>query len=361
MTSEGGEAGRWARGLDALRHRDFRLLFLGQAVSLIGDAAFVTALVWRTFTLAGSTKLGVVLLCQAAALLTTLLLGGALADRLSRRRMMIAADAIRLAAVGALAALDASDHLSFAALVALATVVGLGDGLFYPAFGGLIPLLVEQPSIPSANSLIGVARWGSLIFGPIFAGYLYEPAGSASVFAADAASFLLSAVFVYATRPRAFERAEPEGTLREIAAGVRYVAGVPWLWVTIALFAVVLMIQVAPQQVLLPKLVDEQWHRGIESYALLTTLLGAGTVIGTLLFGQLQPHRRRGVLSYWIWAANSAALAGFALSPWYELAGVLVVLRGVCIGFGIALWETMEMELVPEGLLSRVVSLDYFG
>ena len=274
---------------------------------------------------------------------------------------MIVSDLIRLAAVGGLAAVEASGHVTFGLLVVFAVAVGLGDGLFYPAFGGIVPLVVEQPSIPSANALIGVARWSSLLLGPAFAGLLYDPIGPAAVFAADAGSFLVSAAFVYATRPRTVARSESEGTLREISTGARYVAMVPWLWVTITLFAVVLMLQLAPQQVLLPKLIDEQFDRGVGAYGLLQTLLGAGTVVGTLLFGQLQPRRRRGVLSYLIWTVNSLLLMGVALAPWYELAGVLSLVRGVCIGFGVAIWETMLVELVPENLLSRVVSLDYFG
>jgi MFS family permease len=349
------------RIFQALRHRDFRLLFLGQTVSLVGDAAFVTALGWRTFSLAGSGRLGAVLVCHSLALLTTLLIGGALADRFSRRRMMIVSDLLRFSAVGGLALVDASGHLTFSWIVVFAILVGLGDGFFYPAFGGMVPLVVEQPTIASANSLIGVARWGSILLGPAFAGFLYHPAGSAAVFGADALTFVVSAVLVWQTRPRTIEQAEPEGTLRGIASGARYVAGVPWLWVTISLFALVLMLQFAPQQVLLPKLVEQQWNRGVESYALLTTFLGVGTVIGTLLFGQLQPRRRRGVLCYAVFVVNSVAIAGFALSPWYELAGALAVLRGVCIGFGVAVWETMLMEQVPDHLLSRVVSLDYFG
>ena len=349
------------RAFEALRERDFRLLFAGQAVSLVGDAAFLTALAWRTFTLAGSAKLGVVLTCEAIALLATLLIGGALADRFSRRRMMILSDLSRMVAVATLAALDASGHLGFPALVVLATVVGLGDGLFYPAFGGMVPLLVEQPLIPSANALIGVARWGSVLLGPIFAGFLYAPAGSAAVFAADAASFLVSAGLVFATKPRTVERDEPEGTVAGIVAGARYVAGVEWLWVTISLFGVVLMLQFAPQQVLVPKLVTDEWNRGVEAYAVLSSLLGAGTVAGTLLFGHLQPRHRRGRLFYAVFLVNSLALVAFAVSPWYALAGGLAVVRGVCIGFGVALWETMMMQLVPEQLLSRVVSLDYFG
>src|SRR5215210_9107895 len=85
------------RIFDALRYRDFRLLFAGQTVSLIGDAAFLTALGWRTFTLVGSGRFGIVLVCQATGLLATLLIGGALADRTSRRRMMIVSDLARFA------------------------------------------------------------------------------------------------------------------------------------------------------------------------------------------------------------------------------------------------------------------------
>jgi MFS family permease len=346
---------------EALRSRDFRLLWLGQAISLVGDVAFLTALGWRTFTLAGTGKLGIVLVCQATAMLATVLVGGALADRYPRRSLMIASDLARLAAVGALAGIDAAGQLSFPILIVLATLMGLGDGFFYPASGGFVPLVVEPYAIASANSLIGVARWGSILLGPSIAALVYHGAGSATVFALDAASFLVSAILVARTRPRAVESGDGEGTLREIRAGVRYVSRFPWLWVTITLFGVVLMLQFAPQQVLLPKLVDQHFDRGVGAYGLLASLLGLGTVLGTLLFGQLQPRRRRGVLSYAIWTANSLLLAGLVRSPWFELAGVLAVLRGACIGFAVAVWETMLMELVPQSMLSRVVSLDFFG
>ena len=353
-------AGR-LRVFGALRHRDFRLLWSGQVVSLIGDGAFLTALGWRTFTLAGSGSLGVVLLANALALLATLLLGGALGDRLPRKTLMIASDVWRFGAVAALAVVDASGHLSFSLLLVLAVLVGLGDGLFYPAFGGIVPLVVDAPSIPSASSLMGMARWGSLFVGPAIAGGIYGAAGSATVFAADAVSFLVSAALLLLARPRAVDPAPKEGAWREIVAGVRYVSGVPWLWVTIILFSLVLMLQLAPQQVLLPKLVHEHFGLGVAAYGVLTSAFGLGTVAGTLLFGQLQPRRRRGVLSYWIWIVNSGGIVAVALSPWYAPAVAVAALRGGLVGFGVAVWETMLMELVPENLLSRVISLDYFG
>ncbi len=349
------------RVFDAFRHRDFRLLWSGQVVSLIGDAAFFTTLGWRAFTLVGSSRLGIVFVCQGVGLLTTLLIGGALADRIPRRTQMIASDLARLAVVGTLATIDATGHLSFTLLLLLATLNGLGDGFFFPAVGGIIPLVVEQPALPSANSLIGVARWGSLLIGPSLAAGLYGVTGSSTVFALDAASFLVSAALLWKVRPRSVEPEAQLGTFREIATGIRYVAKFPWLWVSIVLFSVVLMLQLAPQQVLMPALVKQHFHRGVGAYGLLTTLVGAGTVIGTLAFGQLQPRRRRGVISYWFWLVNSLAIAVLALSPWYELAAASAVVRGFCLGFGVAIWETMLQELVPNHLLSRVVSLDFFG
>src|SRR5205807_582653 len=96
--------------------RDFRLLWSGQAVSLIGDSAFVVAIGWRVFTLSGSGALGIVLMLQALGMLATLLIGGALADRYQRRTLMVVSDAARFVAVGVLAGLDASGRLTFPVL-----------------------------------------------------------------------------------------------------------------------------------------------------------------------------------------------------------------------------------------------------
>jgi MFS family permease len=90
-------------------------------------------------------------------------------------------------------------------------------------------------------------------------------------------------------------------------------------------------------------------------------MVGVGTVAGTVLFGYLQPRRRRGSLTYLLFTINSLAIVGMGLAPWYDLAAALALVRGVCVGFGVALWETMLQELVPGRLLGRVVSLDFFG
>ncbi len=350
------------RVLEALRHRDFRFLWIGQTVSQIGDAAFIVALGWRAFTLTGkASSLGIVLMVEALGLVTTLLIGGVLADRYSRRLLLIGSDVARAVIIGGLALADATGHLSFGAMVAFVALHGLGSGLFQPAFGGILPLLVEEPSLGSANALVGVSRQAAFVVGPAVAGGIYGLAGSSAIFAVDAASFLVSAAVLAPARPRAFERAPSEGLRHELAVGLRYVLHVPWLWITIRTFSVVLMVGFAALQVLLPKLVEQEWHGGVGSYGLLFTLQGLGMVLGSVVLAQTSPTRRRGPLIYWLFFINSGLTVLIGLSPWYWGAAAAQVGRGFCIGFAITLWDTMLMQLVPKHMLSRVISMDWFG
>jgi MFS family permease len=147
----------------------------------------------------------------------------------------------------------------------------------------------------------------------------------------------------------------------ELTSGFRYVARVPWLWITIGTFSVVLLVGYAALQVLLPKLVREAWGGGVGSYGLLFTLQGVGMVAGSVALGQTSPTRGRGILIYSLFVTNSVCGALLGLSPWFAGAAVLQIIRGFCIGFAITLWDTMLMLRVPQHMLSRVISMDWFG
>jgi MFS family permease len=354
-------AGR-LRALHALRSRDFRLLWAGQTVSLIGDGAFLVALGWKTFELTGSTgSLALVLMAHGIAMLTTLLIGGALADRYERRALMIVSDVARFGVIGALTFTDAAGQLTFPLLIAFAVGFGLGDGFFYPAFGAIVPLVVEPHQIASANTLITLSRQLSFVVGPALAGVIYGFQGSASIFGFNALTFLVAAGLLAAARPRGFEREPREGTVREIASGFRYVMSVPWLWISIFVASFILMIAMAPYTALLPAFVKEEFGRGVGAYGLLFTVQSAGMAVGTLVFGQTNPRRRRVILMCLAFTANDVCVIAMALVPRFESALALVTLRGAAIGFGIGIWTTLMMELVPESKLARVTSLDFFG
>ena len=348
--------------LVAFRSRDFRLLWGGQTISFVGDAAFIVALGWRVTDLTGkASSLGFVLALESLATLTTLLWAGVLADRHSRRLMMIGSDLVRAVVVAVFCALEATGHVSLSAILVLAAVFGLADGFFQPAFGGIVPLVVEQPMLPSANSWIGVARNGSAIVGPAIAAALYHAAGSAVVWGIDAGSFVASALALWFTRPRALLPPESLGFRRELAEGFRYVVSVPWIWTGIAAATVILMVAMAPFTALLPDVVQAHYDRGVGSYGLLFSAMAAGMVAGSLAWAKWHPRRRRVIVCFAAFGINDLGIVVVALSSWYPLAVVAVAWRGLFIGIGIAAWLTLMSELVPEHLLSRAMSIDFFG
>jgi MFS family permease len=357
-------SGRQARPstLAAFQGRDFRLLWSGQAISFVGDAAFIVALGWRVTDLTGkASSLGYVLALQSVAMLTTLLIGGVLADRYPRRLLMISSDIARAVVVGIFFVIDATGHLSLPSILVLAACFGLADGFFQPAFSGILPLLVETEILPSANSWLAIARQGSAVVGPALAAGLYGTAGPSTVWAIETVSFLVSAGAVWLARPRTIPDEPLQGMRRELAEGFNYVASVPWIWTGIATATVVLMIAMAPFNVLLPRIVRDHYERGVGSYGLLFSLMAVGMVAGSLVWARWHPRRRRVLICFSSFGINDIGIVVVALSPWYWLATIAVIWRGFWIGLGGSAWTTLVTELVPERLLSRVFSFDFFG
>ena len=141
---------------EVLRQREYRLLFCGYAASLLGDGMVNVALAFAVLGLGGSaSELGLVLAGRTFALVACLLAGGVVADRVSRRSVMVAADVTRLLSQGVLAALLIAGHPPIAAIVLLTAVTGAATGFFNPASTGLLPLVVEPAQLQQANGLRG--------------------------------------------------------------------------------------------------------------------------------------------------------------------------------------------------------------
>ncbi|NUR76704.1 MAG: MFS transporter [Thermoleophilia bacterium] len=346
----------------AFRSRDFRLLWGGQTISFVGDAAFIVALGWRVTDLTGkASSLGFVLAAESVAMLATLLWGGVLADRYPRKRLMIGSDLARAGVMVVFYALDATGHVGLDAILVLAVLFGAADGFFQPAFGGIVPLVVETPMLASANSWIAVARQGSAVVGPAIAAALYGTVGPSTVWAIEAGSFLVSASALLVARPRTIQPPPQLGMRKELVEGFRYVISVPWIWTGIAAATVILMVAMSPYTVLLPRVVQTHYHRGVGSYGLLFSAMAAGMVAGSLAWARWHPRKWRVAICFAAFGINDVGIVVLALTPWYPLGIASAVWRGLWIGIGIAAWMTLINELVPEHLLSRVLSFDFFG
>jgi MFS family permease len=181
------------------------------------------------------------------------------------------------------------------------------------------------------------------------------------VWALEAGSFLVSAGALWLARPRSIEPAPQLGMRKELVEGFRYVFSVPWIWTGITAATLILMVAMSPYVVLLPRVVQSHYHRGVGSYGLLFSAMAAGMVAGSLVWARWHPRKWRVAISFAAFGLNDLGIVVLAVSPWYGLAVVSAAWRGFWIGIGIAAWMTLITELVPEHLLSRVLSFDAFG
>ena len=171
---------RLRAALPALHHRDFALLFSGQAISVIGDALFPVALAFAVLELSGSpSSLGLVLAAQALPLAAFALVGGVVGDRVSRQRLMLASDLARAVVQAVAATLLITGVAEIWHLAVLAGLYGAAEAFFRPAAGGLIPRLVPDSDLLQANSLIAMSQSLGMVLGPAIAGALIALFGPA--------------------------------------------------------------------------------------------------------------------------------------------------------------------------------------
>jgi MFS family permease len=344
--------------LGALEEKQFRLLWAGQAVSAFGDGLYPVALAFAVVELTGSAAdLGLVFMAVLIPRVVLVLGGGVWADRLPRQRVMLAADVLRCAmqALTAGFLLGGPDELW--PLLMLSALYGAGDAFFQPAITGLVPETVRPDRIQQGNALLSLTRNGCWLAG-LVAGVVVATAGSGWALAIDAASFAVSAVFLAAMRlPRAAQ-AERKPFVAELRAGWREVASRTWVWASIVYFSV-WNLATAPMFVLGPFVAEESLG-GAESWGLIVTFAGVGSLVGAAAALRLRPRRplATGFLLFGLCALEPALLATPASTA---VVAVAAALGFGAAAFGGALWLTALQERIPAGSISRVSAYDWLG
>jgi MFS family permease len=348
------------RGLAVLTEREFRLVYGAQVVSLLGDGIIPVALAFAVLDLTGSaTDLGLVLAARTVPMVACLLAGGVIADRLSRRRVMIAADLVRFVSQALLGILLVTGSARLWELAALQAVLGGATGFFNPASTGLIPTVVSRARLQDANALRGTAIAVGGIAGPVIAGVLVATVGSGEALLADAATFGVSAALLARVRvPERPREAAPERFVAELRAGWREVRSRTWVWSVIGAFSLVNLL-IAPFYVLGP-LVARRDLGGATAWASILAARGAGEVLGAALSLRVRPLRplRAGVLACMLACIPTALLAAGA--PVAAIAAAAVLAGGGALVFN-TLWETTLQSHVPTAAISRVSAYDWFG
>ncbi|HEY1832834.1 MAG TPA: MFS transporter [Solirubrobacteraceae bacterium] len=367
-----------------LHQHDFRLLWLSQSTSVIGDQIVTVALALFVVQRTGSaTDLGLVLAAHLLPMILFLLVGGVWADRLPRQRLMLGTDLVRFALHGALAVLILAGHAPIWCVAAIEVLFGTAEAFSRPAANGLLPQTVAEQDVQQATAITTMSNNVAEFAGPALATALVLTAGAGWAFAVDAATFLLSAAFLSRLHPRQRapgslasdtpgeqddkggskgegEDADEQPTAsvwRDIREGAREVRERTWVWATLASFCGGVFFGVAPWFVLGPLVARQQYgHIGV--YGVVQAALGLGTIIGSLAgLGWRPRYPLRAAMLAIMPVSLSAILYALGVTL------VLVVPATVASGFGIALfdvwWLTALAERIPPQALSRVSSYDW--
>jgi MFS family permease len=343
-----------------LRSRNFRLLTTCNLISVGGSAVSFVAIPFAVLSIGGTASdVGFVATAELIPLIAFLLLGGVIADRLPRHRVMVAAIILQAAAQGTSAALLLTGHARIWQLIALAGTGGVGIGFFYPASQGLLPQTVPAVQRAAANALDRTVRNASSIGGAALGGLLTGFAGPGWGLAIDAATFAAGAVLLAALRFPDLQKAEVSSVLQDLREGWQEFISRRWLWMIVAQFGLVVAVAAGTIDVLGP-LVSHAHLGGARSWGVIVAAYSAGAVIGGLVMIWFRPRRMllAAVLSVPAFSAIEFALAVPLAVP-LDVAAALF--SGGCLEVLGVCWVTTLQQEIPPEKLSRISSYDALG
>jgi MFS family permease len=342
-------------------NQQFRLLFAGQAVSVVGDALFPVALAFAVLDDLDGTpaQLGIVLAAQTVPMAVLILASGVWADRLNRRNVMIVSDLGRAAVQATLAILLISGTAELWHMIALVAIYGTFEAGFAPAAGGLVPDVAGREHLQQANALLGLARNTGMVLGPTLAGLLIVVAGPGTAIAIDAATFVVSIAFlarlhVHQHRPETTEH----HFWRDLKQGVTEVRQRRWMWTFMPAFSAYHLLALPCVLALGPVIADRELN-GASSWAAIVTSFGIGTLLGNTVALRTKPrHPMLAATVAFMVAACQAPIIAYGSST--VMIAALELVAGIAVAIGFTLWETSLGREIPPQALSRVTSLDWF-
>jgi len=361
------------RRAGVLAGRNFRRFYAGYVTSLLGTSMSGVAVAWAVLDSGGSaTSLGYVFAANVVPQVLLLALAGAIADRLGRRRVMLAADVLRCGTQAFLAAALFVGRPPLWLFVLLAWLGGTGTAFFSPALGALTVEIAPRAQLGNANALYGLANSATRIAGPALGGILVALAGSATAVAADAASYAVSVLALSLLRMPGVAAGQPGGTGKpdapepaarrslwaDMAEGWADFRSRTWLWAVTVQFAFFNLITWAPWMLLGP-VMGRAYLGGAAVWGAIMAVQGAGAIVAGLLCLGRRPRRPLVVatIGTFCYALPDIPMAVHAAAAW-------VAAAAFACGAGSAVSNTFSgtamQQQVPPEMLARVSSLTLF-
>ena len=358
----------------------FRLLWIGEGISLLGDQFYLIALPWLVLQLTGSAlALGAILALASIPRAVFMLVGGAFVDRYSPRSVMLASNAARLVLVALMSGLVLTHQIQLGMLYVFALAFGLADAFYYPAQSAIVPQVLPVEQLPAGNTFVQGTAQLSLFLGPLLAGGLIALLGQAAAgaganapdtrgiglaFAIDALSFVASLATLGLMRVS--NAASPARAGQNVLAAIRegfvYVWGQRILRVFFLLVVAINFLVMGPVTVGIPVLAQARLAEGAAAFGVIMSAFGAGALLGIVLSGLL-PTPRPERLGPTLLLVISSMGVGVVLMPLFAATAVVAgigLVMGAAAGYQRLLFFTWLQKRIPPGLMGRVMSLLFF-
>jgi DHA3 family tetracycline resistance protein-like MFS transporter len=334
-------------------------------ISALGDGIYTVALAWQVYGLSNTpTALSVVGIAWFLPQVLAVLVAGVIADRVDRRRLMIASDILRATAIGVMGVLSVTGSLELWHVWVLVALYGIGNSIFYPAYTALVPQVVSRELLVEAAALRQFVRPLTMrVVGPALGGAIVAAAGAGVGFLIDAASFGAStaALLLMTARPVLRPHEKTLGSVfADMAGGLRYVLSQRWLALTLLGVTLSMVFFLGPVFVLMPFVVKNHLHGGAEGLGLVLAMGGIGALVSSLWTAQRGQPRRPLALVYVGWAIAAFGLVGYAEADAVWQAALVSAVAVGSIVAGQILWESLLQRCVPDEYLGRVASVDSF-
>jgi MFS family permease len=352
--------------LNSLKLKLFALLWSGQSISRLGDSLYRIALSWWVLEKTGSAVImGTVLIVSFAPMLIFLLIGGIAVDRFSRTRLMLASDILRGIVVVLVAWLAYANTLEIWHIYVASILFGFVEAFFQPAYTALVPVIVPEESLPSANSLTNLSGQLAGMIGPAFGATLISLGGTSFAFLLDGISFFISAAClvplvsgIQETHTKTETRNKVWHDFRD---GFKTVFSIPWLWISIAVFALGNIFLSGPINIGLPFLVKNVLRQDVRVLGWLYSAASVGAFLGTVYMGRLVRIRHRGWLAYGSFLVTGLVILGIGLLHNLPALLAFMFINGVALSIFGMIWVNLLQDKIPNDKLGRVSSIDMLG
>ena len=345
--------------MEALRERNFRLLFAGRAVSYVGTYLAPIAVAFAVLDLGGSaTAVGLSFAAWTVAQVSMLAFGGVIGDRLPRRAVMIAGDSASFVVRLVMGLLLVSGHARVWELIVLQALGGASVALYNPAFYGLVREIVRPELLQQANGYLAIARYAAFPVGAALGGTIVATVGSGAALIFDAATYGVSALLLSQVHVESLARAG-DSFLRELREGWSAFVEYTWLWVLVLWIALYFLFTYAPFFVLGPYIAKHSMG-GASTWGIVVTGEGLGALLGSLAGVRVRPRRPLVAVSalFLLTAIQSVLLAFHAR---VELLAPAAALAGFAFSCGSVVWDTAVQRTIAPDKLARVAAYGWMG